>query len=312
MNRAFAELAWPLACYSECMRWQPGHSSPDLIDRRGARGGGGGLGGILWLLPLLLRTPLGWVVLLVVGAVWLGGRFCGGADPARDAARDQAGERGAVGTARSGDEAKQFVGFVLDDAQDTWSRVFASRGGEYRRAKLVLFTDATQTACGYGQAATGPFYCPRDERVYLDLGFFRELDAQLGAAGDFAQAYVIAHEIGHHVQHQLGITERVHGSPEGAKGESGASVRLELQADCFAGVWAHGTRERALLERGDLEEATTAAAAIGDDRLQREASGTVSPDRFTHGTSQQRVRWFRRGMESGSVEACDTFSAREL
>lgn len=260
------------------------------------------MGGILWLLPFLLRTPFGWVILLVVGAVWLGGRFFGGARSARD-------EGGTAETTQSADEAKQFVGFVLDDAQATWSRVFAERGRAYERAKLVLYTDATQTACGYGQAATGPFYCPRDQRVYLDLGFFRELDARLGAEGDFAQAYVIAHEIGHHVQHLLGIDARV---PASAKGEGSASVRLELQADCFAGVWAHGTRERALLEKGDVQEAMTAAAAIGDDRLQRQGSGTVRPERFTHGTSEQRVRWFGRGMETGSMEACDTFSAREL
>ena len=173
----------------------------------------------------------------------------------------------------------------------------------------MLFTDAVQSSCGMGQSATGPFYCPADEHVYVNLGFFRELDKKFGAPGDFAQAYVIAHEIGHHVQKVLGLTER---GQRGAKGETGASVRLELQADCFAGIWAHGTLRRDLLEPGDIAEGLTAAAAVGDDRLQREATGKVQPERWTHGSSEQRERWFNRGFESGKLDACDTFDSDKL
>ena len=188
------------------------------------------------------------------------------------------------------------------------------REGRHRHAKLVLFTDATQTGCGFGDAATGPFYCPEDERVYIDLGFFHELAGKLGARGQFAEAYVVAHEMGHHIQKLLGITQRVdamrHSS--GVTGATSASVRLELQADCFAGVWAHSTQERSLLEAGDIDSAVNAAAAVGDNRLQRQATGRVSPDSWTHGSSEERVRWFRRGYDSGSIPVCDTFSANTL
>ena len=178
----------------------------------------------------------------------------------------------------------------------------------------MLFTDATQTGCGYGDAATGPFYCPSDERVYIDLGFFHELAGKLGARGQFAQAYVVAHEIGHHVQKLLGITEKADACARGVgrHGATSASVRLELQADCFAGIWAHSTQQRDLLEAGDIESAVGAAAAVGDDRLQRQATGTVSPDSWTHGSSEERVRWFRRGYDTGSIPACDTFAATSL
>jgi predicted metalloprotease len=210
-----------------------------------------------------------------------------------------------------------FVSFVLDDVQDSWAREFAQEGKPYRRAKLVLFEGATQTGCGFGQAATGPFYCPADERVYIDLGFFDELKNRLGAGGHFAQAYVIAHEIGHHIQKQLGISDRVDAlrrarGAESREGPSGASVRLELQADCFAGIWAHSTQQRDLLEAGDIESAIGAAAAVGDDRLQRQATGTVSPEKWTHGSSAERTRWFQRGYTAGSIDACDTFSAPQL
>lgn len=253
------------------------------------------------LLPFLLRTPFGWLILLVVvGFVVLRG-FFGGGSPSRSAQ----GVRG-------GDERVAFVSFVLDDNQDTWTRIFEEQGRSYERAKLVLFTDSTPTGCGFGRAATGPFYCPADRRVYLDLSFFRELETKLGARGDFAQAYVVAHEVGHHVQNVLGLSDRVRGPKSSVQGATGASVRLELQADCFAGIWAHGTTTRDLLEKGDLEEALGAAAAIGDDRLQKQATGDVAPDSFTHGTSAQRARWFQRGFESGRMADCDTFAASEL
>jgi predicted metalloprotease len=285
------------------MRWNEGHQSPDIIDRRGERapgGMGGGMGGMVALLPLLMRSRFGWVFLILILVVsllgGLGGIF-GGGDTAQRAA-ETAGPRTA-------DAKAQFVGFVLDDTQDTWSALLGPR---YEKAKLVLFTGATSTACGYGQAATGPFYCPPDQRVYIDLAFYDELERRLGAGGDFAQAYVIAHEIGHHVQNLLGTSDKVHAARRSAQvGAEGLSVKLELQADCFAGIWAHGTSKRGLLEAGDVDEALTAAAAIGDDRLQKKSSGTVQPESFTHGTSAQRAQWFRNGYEQGSVEACDTF-----
>jgi predicted metalloprotease len=195
----------------------------------------------------------------------------------------------------------------------TWTKKFAERKEPYRHAKLVLFTDSTQSGCGYGSASTGPFYCPVDERVYIDLGFYRELAHRFGAPGDFAQAYVIAHEIGHHVQNLLGISERVHRAPRSEqRGATSLSVRLELQADCFAGVWGNSTAQRQLLESGDVEEALGAASAIGDDRLERQAGGTVAPETWTHGSSTERVRWFRRGYDGGRIEGCDTFATDAL
>jgi len=193
---------------------------------------------------------------------------------------------------------------VLDDVQTTWSRIFAERGAPYRHAKLVLYTDQTRTACGFGSAAMGPFYCPNDERVFLDLGFFDELSQRLGAPGDFAQAYVIAHEVGHHVQHLRGEDRGEH-----SEGATGGSVRLELQADCYAGIWARASKQQNLLEQGDIEEALGAAAAVGDDRLQRNSTGAVNPEKWTHGSSKERAQWFRRGLEQGTFEACDTSKA---
>ena len=199
---------------------------------------------------------------------------------------------------------------VLADTEETWQRIFARQGGRYQEPTLVLFTGSVSSACGYATAAVGPFYCPGDRKLYLDLSFFRDLERRHGAPGDFAQAYVVAHEVGHHVQTLLGISDRVRAAGRG-RGEAevnALSVRQELQADCFAGLWGHAAhRERQLLDPGDLEEALKAASAIGDDRLQREAQGRVVPDSFTHGTSEQRVRWFRRGFESGDINACDTF-----
>jgi hypothetical protein len=208
-------------------------------------------------------------------------------------------------------ERVEFVSFVLDDLQQSWSDEFSRSGRDYQRAKLVLFRDAVESACGMGQSATGPFYCPPDGKVYLDLGFFDDLASRFGAAGEFAQAYVVAHEIGHHVQNLLGVSDQVRALQSRRPGEANAlSVRLELQADCFAGVWAHSTKQRDLLERGDVEAALGAASAIGDDRLQKSAGARVSPESFTHGSSAQRVEWFRRGLEAGRAEDCNTFDGR--
>jgi uncharacterized protein len=293
------------------MRWDDQHSSPDLIDRRGARGGGGlPIGGLMYLLPFLMRSPLGWLVILAaVGYFVCTNLRSGDGDVAHNDNKPGSGEA-AKGGGPADREAK-FVGFVLDDAQNTWAKLFEEKNMTYPRAKLVLFTDATQTGCGYGQAATGPFYCPRDSRVYIDLGFWDELSTKLGAKGEFAQAYVVAHEIGHHVQNVLGKSDEVHAAGN-AKGSTSGSVRLELQADCYAGIWAHSTAQRDLLENGDLESALNAAQSIGDDRLQKMQKGTVRPESFTHGTSEQRMRWFKKGYETGRMEDCDTFSAANL
>lgn len=293
------------------MRYRKGYRSDDVIDRRGERhvGGGGGGGAALGLIGLLLRTRYGWigVVLLVLYYLFAGGLGGPGGSDRRLA------EAPPQGAAEPQDDLTSFVHFVLDDVQGTWQARSPIAGVPYRRAKLVLFTDAIPTACGFGEAAAGPFYCPADERVYIDLGFYRELRSRLGAPGDFAQAYVIAHEIGHHLQNLLGASDRVHRAPAQAqRGATGLSVRLELQADCYAGVWAHASEQRQLLEAGDIEEALTAAAAIGDDRLQTMTRGTVRPESFSHGTSAQRVRWFRRGYQTGDPAQCDTFGASAL
>jgi predicted metalloprotease len=207
-----------------------------------------------------------------------------------------------------GDPVRDFVSVVLADTEDTWRAIFRDLGREYREPKLVLFTGAVQSACGSASAAVGPFYCPSDQKLYLDLSFFRALRDRLGAPGDFAQAYVIAHEVGHHVQNLLGL-----GQIRGGRQDNSVSVRRELQADCLAGVWAHHAEQaRKILEPGDVEEAVRAAAAIGDDRLQRQSQGTVVPDSFTHGTSAQRVRWLKTGLEIGDVARCDTFRTREI
>ncbi|MGZ3475847.1 MAG: KPN_02809 family neutral zinc metallopeptidase [Polyangiales bacterium] len=288
------------------MRWDEGHSSPDLIDRRGQRSGGGGLGGgLLYLLPFLLRSPIGWVILIVGGLFYLFSGSFTSHEPSQSARGG-----GPAANDPQGREVK-FVGFVLDDTQKTWDAIFRKKGLAYRHAKLVLFTDATETGCGFGRAATGPFYCPTDERVYIDLGFYKELTDRLGAKGEFAQAYVVAHEIGHHVQKLLGTSNKLRGLKH-TEGAEGASVRLELQADCYAGIWSHSTKERDLLEEGDIDSALNAASAIGDDRLQKEAKGRVAPDSFTHGTSAQRTRWFRKGYDAGDLASCDTFSASSL
>jgi predicted metalloprotease len=206
---------------------------------------------------------------------------------------------------------EDFVSFVLDDNQGTWEKIFASQGQTYRHAKLVLFNDSVSSGCGYAETAMGPFYCPADEKVYIDLGFYRELKERFGAPGDFAQAYVIAHELGHHVQNQLGVSGKVERlQQQDPRRANELSVRLELQADCLAGVWAHSTSQRDLLQAGDVEEAMTAASAVGDDRIQKQATGTVNPETWTHGSAAQRTQWFNTGLESGDLKSCDTFAAR--
>jgi predicted metalloprotease len=291
------------------MRWDESHESPDVIDRRGegpvGRGGlGGDAGGLINLAFFLLTKPHGWVIVVLGVAFYLArGFFFSSGDVTHRAQGEPVGSAGQpVETAEV-----HFMSFVLDDVQASWEKKFGENGRPYRHAKLVLYRDSTRTGCGVGEAATGPFYCPEDERVYLDLGFFQELFGRLGARGQFAQAYVLAHEVGHHVQKILGVS-----GDDSTRGATGASVRFELQADCFAGIWARSTEQRQLLETGDVESAIGAAQAVGDDRLQRMATGTVSPERWTHGSSAERARWFQRGMNEGSIAACDTFSAKTL
>jgi predicted metalloprotease len=291
------------------MRWTRGYKSDQVDDRRASGGSGGssaaGLGALTWLFSRfgLPGVLVGGVVLYLTGNLGLGME-----------SRDQDPEQSMSSAADDPEkEAVSFVSFVLDDVQKSWSDRFAASQQKYVLSRLVLFRGSTSSACGLGERAMGPFYCSRDRNVYIDLSFYRELKDRFGAPGDFAQAYVIAHEVGHHVQHLLGLDEKVReASPRGAQGETGASVRLELQADCLAGIWAHSTERRSLLEAGDIEEALKAAAAIGDDKLQGESTGTVRPETFTHGSSAQRMRWFKNGYESGKLEACDTFTATQL
>ena len=289
------------------MKWTRGGRSADLEDQRGGGGGSGGgrpgmrlgIGGFLLLavLSLVFKKDL----FSLVGA--------GGMGPVADVSAGAGSAGGAIDDPRE-EELVEFVSFVLDDAQATWTKILPTVGGEYSRAKLVLFRDGVDSACGYAGSSTGPFYCPGDQKVYVDLGFYQELKDRFGAPGDFAQAYVIAHELGHHVQHLIGIDQAVRQRQAAdPRNENAYSVAMELQADCFAGVWGHETAQRGILERGDVEEGLNAAAAIGDDRMQRAAGRRVTPDAFTHGSSEQRVAWFRKGLESGDVKACDTFGA---
>jgi predicted metalloprotease len=288
------------------MLWDRNHRSNDVIDERGAGGtsaaGMGGVGILFWL-----ASRFGLPGLLVGGAVLAGMYFLAPSsiDPA--GSNDGQGLTARDDSAASGsDEAAHFVGFVLDDVQSTWERIFSERGARYSRAKLVLFSDAVHSGCGVGSAQVGPFYCPNDRRVYIDLDFYRQLARRFGAPGDFAQAYVIAHEVGHHVQNLLGEGASARSLVRGTNRQNAASIQTELQADCFAGVWAHSTEQREILQAGDVEEGLRAAAAVGDDTLQRETQGRVSPETWTHGSSEQRVAWFKRGYTGGSLDACDT------
>jgi uncharacterized protein len=301
------------------MKWEGNRESSNVEDRRDDPGGGQGFGGGGGMFGGR-SIGIGTIVVALVGG-WIFGinpmtilsLLSGGGGPVQ-VQQQQPAPTQAQRTPAS-DPMGKFVSTVLADTEDVWKQVFAKGGGTYREPGLVLFRGATRTGCGEGQAAMGPFYCPADQKVYIDLGFYETLQRQLGAPGDFAQAYVIAHEVGHHVQNLLGISEKMEQMRGRAtKAEFNAlSVRLELQADCFAGVWAHNAQNaRQILEKGDVEEAMNAAAKIGDDALQRASTGQVVPESFTHGTSAQRQRWFDTGLKTGSVKACDTFTARNL
>ncbi len=288
------------------MRWEGNRESDNVEDRRDGGGGVPGFGGrSIGIGTIVVALLGGWA--LGINPLTILGLLSGGSPaqvqqaPARHPPAD--------------DKMARFVSTVLADTEDVWTDVFRQQGGTYQKPHLVLFRGATPTACGTGQSAMGPFYCPADRKVYIDLGFYETLKNRLGAPGDFAQAYVIAHEVGHHVQNLLGISQKM----DQARGRvsqadyNRLSVRLELQADCFAGVWAnHAQQARQILEQGDVEEAMNAAAKIGDDALQRAGGGAVVPESFTHGTSAQRQHWFDTGLQSGSLQRCDTFSARAL
>jgi hypothetical protein len=286
------------------MRWQMGRRSDNIEDQRGMSVGrgavvGGGLG----------------TVVLVLLALWFGvdpSVVLQGVDPGDSRSAPSVPQQ----RAPAGDEPlRDFVSVILADTEDTWGELFRQMGRQYQRPHLVLFSGAVQSACGFAEAAVGPFYCPGDRKLYIDLSFYRDLRDKIGAPGDFAQAYVIAHEVGHHVQNLLGITARIQDA-QGRRSRTEANalqVKMELQADCLAGVWANNAqRARQILESGDIEEGLNAAAAIGDDRLQRQAQGRVVPESFTHGSSAQRVRWFKRGIETGDPGQCDTFTAAKL
>lgn len=269
------------------------------------RVGGRGIGFGTIVIALIAGWIFGINPLTILGALGDGGELVSG--PAQTVP--------AGSTDRPDDEMGRFVSSVLAGTEDVWTAMFQQGGAQYQQPRLVLFRGATPTACGTGQSAMGPFYCPGDQKVYIDLSFYDTLRRQLGAPGDFAQAYVIAHEVGHHVQNQMGLTEKMEQARRrvSEREYNALSVRLELQADCFAGIWAHHNhKSKAILEPGDVEEALNAAAAIGDDALQRKSQGQVVPDSFTHGTSEQRQRWFHKGLETGSVQACDTFNTRAL
>ena len=286
------------------MRWQRGRRSDNVVDARGRSGrrlgGGLSLGGVALIVIFGLLT--GQDPLQILGQI------------AGQATQPQVAQTQSAPPAN--DEQSEFVRAILGDTEDTWRELFQQAGQQYRDPKLVLFSGNVNSACGFASSAVGPFYCPGDQRVYLDMAFFREMEQRFSAAGDFAQAYVIAHEVGHHVQTLLGVSAKVNAARqrgERVEGDGGLLVRQELQADCLAGVWAHHAQRRLdWLEAGDLEEALNAASAIGDDRLQKQARGQVVPDAFTHGTSQQRVRWFSTGFDSGQPGRCDTFKAARL
>ncbi len=306
------------------MRWRLGRRSQNVEDRRGMGtpvgmrfpgrvrmpgGLGGGRGGVargggIGIVGMLILLAIGWFL---------------GIDPSYLLQDSSTGvpyqEAPPAGAPPADDQLAQFVSVVLADTEETWQQLFDQMNQDYREPTLVLFSGAVNSACGFAQAAMGPFYCPGDQKVYIDLAFYDELRSRFGAPGDFAQAYVIAHEVGHHVQNLLGITPEVQAARQQAARPRRTRSRcmLELQADCFAGVWGHhADRSRNLLEEGDLEEGLNAAAAIGDDRLQRQSQGHVVPDAFTHGSSEQRVRWFRQGLSSGDPNACNTFEAERL
>lgn len=298
------------------MDWRGRRQSRNVDDRRGQpMRSAGGAGGILMLvrfLPMMLRSKIGRMVLVLGVVVFFGARLLGIDLLQVVDGSSQTASRSTQQFSPQEQELAEFVSVVLADTEDTWNGIFAASGQRYEEPRLVLFSNRVNSACGTASSAVGPFYCPADNQVYLDLVFFRDLKSQLGAPGDFAQAYVVAHEVGHHVQNLMGISQKVRaaGAGKSAAQVNELSVRQELQADCFAGVWGHNANNQQLLDAGDLDEALTAASAIGDDRLQGRSGGDVVPDSFTHGTSKQRVTWFKRGFTSGDVAQCDTFSAR--
>jgi predicted metalloprotease len=279
---------------NHAMRWQDLKRSTNVQDRRGMRSGVPVTGGIGLIVVLVIAALTGVNPLQLIGG---GGPEAGMEGPPAD------------------DPMRDFVSAVLGSTEETWGALFNAAGQTYREPSLVIFSGATSSGCGTGQSAMGPFYCPLDQTVYIDLTFYNDLRSRLGAPGDFAQAYVIAHEVGHHIQNLLGTMEQVQQmrSRQGEAEANSMSVRMELQADCYAGLWAHhAERARQILQSGDVEEALGAASAIGDDRLQRQSQGVVIPESFTHGSSEQRVRWFRRGLERGDTQSCDTFSTATL
>lgn len=288
---------------NEGMRWSDDGNSDDIEDQRAVSAGGGGGGGfggmrlgiggflVLGVLSVVFRTDL--------ISPFLGGGSAPVASREPVSKQELAKEEPMV----------KFVSFVFNDTQRTWTKLLPAEGVQYRRAKLVLFRDVVRSACGTAEAASGPFYCPGDEKAYIDLSFYEELRSRFKAGGDFAQAYVLAHEVGHHVQNVIGVEAKVRAAQQrNPRSAKALSVRVELQADCFAGVWGHSTAERGILQEGDVEEGLNAAAAIGDDRIQRMAGRTVSPESFTHGSSAQRMEWFKRGFDTGKISACDTFA----
>ena len=291
------------------MKWEGNRESDNVEDRRSGGGGGAGLlgGRGIGVGTIVIALVGGWI--FGINPLTILGVLSGDGAPAAQV------QQGPAQRPPADDRMAKFVSTVLADTEDVWKQQFTKGGSAYREPRLVLFRGATSTACGQGQAAMGPFYCPADQKVYIDLGFYETLKSRLGAPGDFAQAYVIAHEVGHHVQNLLGIS----GKMDDMRGRvsqaqyNALSVRLELQADCFAGLWAHHAQNaRQILEQGDVEEAMNAAAKIGDDALQRGSGGAVVPESFTHGTSAQRQRWFATGLKTGTLKSCDTFTARSL
>lgn len=279
------------------MRWTPGGRSADLEDRRSS--GGGGMG-----LPL----GVGGTVVVLVLSLLTGHNFFNDVGSGDTGATQQSAPLSAADSAAEEGEV-QFVSFVLDDVQNTWAKILPAEGVAFHRAKLAIFRNSTNTGCGMAQSAMGPFYCPLDEHAYIDLGFYEELKQKFGASGDMAQAYVLAHELGHHIQHLTGIDAQVRQRQDARPDEANAlSIRLELQADCYAGVWANNSNQRNVMQQGDLQEALTAASAVGDDRIQQRVTGHINVDAFTHGSAAQRANWFKRGFDSGDPKSCDTFA----
>ena len=306
------------------MKWENNRQSDNIEDRRNTPGGGGGMfggsgggrrrgGKGIGLGTIAIALVAGWI--FGINPMTILGFLGGGGGELMPSQTQSAPANTTSASGQPTDEMGRFVAAVLGGTEDAWGAVFQQGGAQYQAPTLVMFRGSTSTACGQGQAAMGPFYCPADSKVYIDLSFYETMKRQLGAPGDFAQAYVVAHEVGHHVQNLMGLTGKVDGMRGriSEREQNALSVRLELQADCFAGIWAHhNQKSKNILESGDIEEAMNAAAAIGDDALQRKSQGVVVPDSFTHGTSEQRQRWFYKGLETGSVQACDTFNARNI